>query len=237
MRSRPSSAWICAAFALAFASVRSADSGTMNSWSTSEDGVHITVRWQFYEYDGHPVAHPEWVGYDLLRRPVVGCGAWVRINPDAFPRIVGVTHDHTFVDTPPELGTAYEYQVVMVDADRHPVFLDVFACDFCVRESWACAPNFSAPLAEGRLFEEGPAFLRVISCQGSCFPEPYLLADDLSPLRAHVGTETTLRFYGEVRCGSVEGCSMGLHHYEVAPCDGVVATQAMGWGRLKLIYR
>jgi hypothetical protein len=220
-------------------SVRTAAAGQLLSSSTSEDGTHITVRWTFNEWAGHEVGYPQWVGYDVLRRPALGCGAWVRVNPEIFPRTVGATHSHTWVDTPPQLDVGYEYRVSTVDANREVVILDYdFACQMCAYNSWASAPNLSAPLAVGKLVDRGWS-LDVVPCVGSCSPAPYIEAggESFEALRAYAGTTTTLRFFGRVYCGTIEGCGMAVDHYDVAPCDAPVQVRSTAWGSLKLIYR
>ena len=48
------------------------------------------VIWTTYDPTGDPNAYPDWVGYDVLRRPVPGCGGFEQVNSDFIPRAVSV---------------------------------------------------------------------------------------------------------------------------------------------------
>ena len=59
------------------------------------------------------------------------------------------------------------------------------------------------------------------------------LVDELRP---YAVAGTTLRFFGQAVCGTVEGCALDVDHYEVAPC-GPTAVARRTWGRVKANYR
>ncbi len=190
----------------------------------------ITVSWSFYELPGYPTGHPEWTGYDVLRRSVNECGDFVRVNPEPFTRVPGESQSFTYVDMPSSLEKTYEYRVVLIDANRQQ--LDPFMlCGICAQEAYVTCPPNSAPLTHGTL-EDWVFALNVLPCAGSCYPSVYFEGVP-TDLRRYVGTDTAVRFYGQAGCGTVEGCRMVIDHYEITPCDVSTPTCAASWGHFK----
>ena len=76
------------AFLVLFAGALQAGSvhaGTLLAYAGCADGTHITVQWSFTEDPTEPTGHPEWIGYDVERRPLASCGAFERLNAVPFP--------------------------------------------------------------------------------------------------------------------------------------------------------
>jgi hypothetical protein len=148
----------------------SVDAGSLSSHATAIGSSRIDFSWTFYEDPQSPVAHPEWVGYDVYRRSLGNCGPSVRMNVDPFPRVVGATHSYTYSDFSFSPGTTYQYLLVMVGANRQEVLLDPVSCDcgFGNRYGWASCPEFSGPLTQGTLMDWGWA-LYVQPCANSCY--------------------------------------------------------------------
>ncbi len=207
------------------------------STSASCGGGNLSFSWTFYEDPQNPVAHPEWVGYDVMRRSLAQCGSPVRLNASPYPRVPGVTHGYTYTEPPPAPGTTFEYRVVLVDANRQPVTLDPVSCDFCGSASvnWASCPEFSAPLTQGTLEDLGWALI-VQPCGDGCYQSFYFSGPRAVELRPYAGTGTALRLYGSAVCGTVEGCAIDIDHYDLAPCGPTPVLRA-SWGRVKAIYR
>jgi len=211
--------------------------GSLEAGASCADSSSISVHWTFYDDPLNPVAYPEWVGYDVMRRSLSECGPYVRVNADPLPRVVGATHSHVFTEAPPARRTTYEYRVIPVDAQRQPVIIDRISCDNCgLATGWASCPERSAPLTQGTLEDWGWT-LFVHPCPDGCYPGFYL-ADHQAvvELRPYAGTGTTLSFYGRAACGSVEGCAISIDRYEEVPC-GPTPVARPTWGRLKLVYR
>lgn len=179
-----------------------------------------------------PSNHPEWVGYDVLRRALPGCDGYVRANDQIIPRVVGMTHTIYFGEATPAVGTLHEYRVIAVDAARQQLFFPGFCAPCDVYQE---CPQLSAPVTIGTLVDE-TLWLRVIPCPGSCYPAPYVEGALADALRPYAGTSTTISFFGTVSCGGVEGCVLNaVDRWELSSC--VTSSTTSSWGRLKTIYR
>ena len=180
-------------------------------------------------YDPEP-AHPEWVGFDVLRRVMPGCDEFVRVNDEIIPRQAETGYSSFFRE--PSDGTTREYHVTAVDANRQQLFFPGF-CGPCL--AYAACPLNSSPITVGTLDELAPGFVYVIPCPGSCYPGPYF-TDGVPPaLAPYVGTSATFEFFGQVTCGGVEGCFFTPDSWTTGTC--VTPTAQRSWGRLKTIYR
>ena len=187
-------------------------------------GNTVDVQWTFLE--DSPYGHPEWVGYDVFRRAIDPCGAFVRLNADIIPRGDG-NHSRSFTDTPPASGVAYEYKVVPVDASRNPLSFYGVLGDF-----FMSCPDGSAAIAHGTIEDIGWALLVhpcAESCGGGYIENP---PDDL---QAYAGTGEAVRIFGHVGCGTVEGCAIQVDRFEPAACVPV-PTEPTTWGNLKARY-
>lgn len=213
--------------------------GYLHAGATCADNANITLTWTWDEFTGYPpTGRPDWVGYDVLRRTLVNCGPFVRVNDTPFPRTVGATQTYTFVEPAPASNTPLEYQVIYVDANRQPLSLT-----WPDREptggnevAWVSCPDQSAPVTEGFLVDWNWA-LSVDPCPGSCYPSVYFedptLIEELRPL---VGTGKSVRLFGQAGYGSIEGAAMQVDRYEVSDCIAT-PTRSTTWGHLKLLYR
>lgn len=213
---------------------RGAQAQYLSAYSTcsiaSPPADSLYVIWTTYE-PFPPSDHPEWVGYDVMRRALPGCDGYVRANEEIIPREVGTTHTVYWGEPTPAPGTLYEYRVIAVDANRQQLFYPGFCAPCDVYQE---CPQLSAPVTVGTLVDE-TLWLRVIPCPGTCYPAPYFDGPIADALRPYAGTNTTFRFFGTVGCGGVEGCSMNVDHWELTSCVTPAATHS--WGRLKTIYR
>jgi hypothetical protein len=210
--------------------------GSMTVDAAGISATQISVQWTFYEDPLNPVAHPEWIGYDVYRRTPADCGAWVRITSDPVPRVVGQTHTATVVDTPPESGPLCEYRVWMVDAARQQVLLGPTDCSPpCSPPAYASCPALASPLVVGTVSDLGWAVL-LSPCSGTCLGSFYVENPAAESLRTHAGTGEVVRAFGIPYCGTVEGCGMFLDHYDLSTCGSTPARRTT-WGRLKLRYR
>lgn len=225
-----------ACLTLLAAGARGAQAQYLSAYSTCsivsppEDSLYVI--WTLYE-TFPPSYHPEWVGYDVLRRALPGCNEYVRANDQIIPREVGTTHTVYWGEANPASGTVFEYRVIPVDANRQELFFPGF-CSPC--NVYQECPPFSAPITVGALVEPISGWLFVEACPGTCYPAPFIspgpVFDQLQP---YAGTGTTFRFFGRVGCGGVEGCSIEIDHWQFASCVTPATTQS--WGRLKTIYR
>jgi hypothetical protein len=204
---------------------------TLSAYSTCASSDSLYVIWTLYDATADPTAHPEWVGYDVLRRALPGCDAYVRANDQSIPRLAGQTHTRYFGEVVPATGTLYEYRVIAVDASHQQIFLPGFCAPCDVYQS---CPPFSAPVTVGTLLEEA-SWLRVSPCPGSCYPAALLEGPIADELRPYAGTTTAFQFFGTVSCGGVEGCALSVDHWDLSSC--VTPTATRSWGRLKTIYR
>jgi hypothetical protein len=217
---------------------RDAGASAVLTAGASSDNTTITFSWSYYEDLQNPVGHPEWIGYDVYRRALPGCGTWTRVNANPYPRTPGISENFSYSEAPPSLQTPFEYHVVLVDAARTELFFSPAECDCgAASHGWASCPPFSAPLSQGTLTDWGWTVAIVTPCAGSCYSGFYVsdpaTADQLRP---YAGNGEVVKFFGSAACGSVEGCAVALDRYELSTC-GVVATRTASWGRLKTIYR
>ncbi len=199
----------------------------------------ITFAWNWHEYPAYPSGHPEWVGWDVLRRPIDTCGPFERINAVSFPRPYGESHSHSLVDTPPVTGETYEYQAIPVDADRNRVWGFVYPeCDSpCAPPTWASCPEASAPLTIGEV-QDWQWALFVQPCAGSCYPGFHLPPGAVEQeLRAQGRIGTGVKLYGLAGGWGVEGPSVDPTGWEPGGCDDITPIGRTTWGALKTIYR
>lgn len=216
--------------------VRVTHAGAMSASASCTGPQQITFSWQWGESSSYPTDRPEWVGYDVLRRPINACGPVERINPEPFPRLHGQSHSHSFVDTPPSTFETYEYQAIPVGSSRDPVHLGVYDCDPpCVKPAWASCPTASAPLTIGVLDDWGWA-MAVQPCPGSCYVGFHFGNPIAQELRDQGRLGTIVKMYGRGWCCGVEGAAMDATRWEPGDC-GPTPTVRPSWGELKTIYR
>lgn len=196
--------------------------------SPPEDSLYVI--WTLYE-PFPPSNHPEWVGYDVLRRALPGCNEYVRANDQIIPREVGTTHTVYWGEANPGIGTLFEYRVIPVDANRQELFFPGF-CSPCV--AYQVCPPYAAPVTVGTLMDLGWALV-VLPCPGFCYPSGNIEGALADQLRPYAGTGTAFRFFGDLACGGIEGCGLTVDHWEFTTC--VTPTATRSWGRLKTIYR
>ena len=176
--------------------------------------------------------HPEWVGFDVMRRVLPACGPYVRVNDQIIPRLPEVGYTTAFGE--PDNGKTNEYRVVPVDANRQEVPLGGAFCAPC--NAFTNCPHFSAPITVGTLVELAPGWVFVIPCPGTCYPGPYFEGGVPAELAPYVGTSTALAVFGSMGCGGVEGCAINaVDHWQVVSCVTPVASKT--WGQVKAIYR
>ena len=227
---------LAAAIVLLLASPASTLAGSFESSAETASPTQIAVRWTFTEDPAAIVAHPEWVGYDVCRRPVADCGAWVRLNDAPFPRVVGQTHGGSLLDTPPATSTMYTYRVFPVDAQHAPVALLYPDCDPpCSPPVFASCPDLSAPTIVGTVSDWGWAVF-LTPCANGCWSSCYVNGPLAGPLRPYIGTGQVVCVFGRMACGTTEGCSLTPDHFELGEC-GATPVQRGSWGRLKSHYR
>ncbi|HTK30989.1 MAG TPA: hypothetical protein VL332_03425 [Candidatus Saccharimonadaceae bacterium] len=223
-------------FAMMAATVALAHAGSYDTSAIPNPDGTISVQWAYAELAGYPSGHPEWVGYDVLRRTTGDCAStFQRVNDTIFPRIMGQDQSYTFLDTPPGGGIEYEYDVIQVDVDRNRLFLGFPECDLCDGQAFAGMPAFAAPITQGTL-SDATWTLRLQPCVTGCWTPFYLDPSSTQLLRPYADGSTVLRFYGSSACDRFEGCSLHVDHFEVVTCDAV-PTVRTSWGRLKAIYR
>ena len=175
--------------------------------------------------------HPEWAGFDVLRRVLPGCADFVRMNAEIIPRLPGPGYVTGFGE--PASGKAVEYRVVPVDLNRQPVSLGPGFCSPC--NAFANCPPFSSPITVGTLAELATGFVYVIPCPGTCYPSAYFAGGVPAGLAPYVGTSTAFSLFGDISCGGVEGCSLTADHWQLSSCVTPAVTRS--WGQLKAIYR
>lgn len=186
------------------------------------------VVWSVYDPDQ---GHPEWVGFDVLRRVMPGCN-FARANDQIIPRPAEPGYTIGFGE--PASGKAIEYRVVPVDLNRQEVLLGPGFCSPC--NAFANCPAFTSPITAGTLVELAVGFVYVIPCPGTCYPAPYFEGGVPAGLAPYVGTSTALSIFANIGCGGVEGCSLSaVDHWQVTSCVTPVANRT--WGQLKAIYR
>jgi len=223
---------------LSFAS-RPAVAGDLNAHAQCTGPGQVSITWEFYEFEWAIAGHPEWVGYDFMRRSIADCGVWTRLNAAIVPRVFGQTHGGTFVDASAGSAVAWEYRVVPVDASRQPVILLSPHCEPpCVPFSWASCPQASAPLLVGTAITHGGSggMIFLQGCANSCYGNFYIYGELEEAIRPYANTGTVLRFFGTAGCGSVEGCAMDVTAFEPSNCVITPARRAT-WGSVKQQYR
>src|SRR6185436_729884 len=99
---------------------------TLSAYSTFAPDDSVYVIGTLYDPTNNPYSHPEWVGYDVLRRGVATCEDFVRVNDAIIPRLAGQTHERYWGEVIPSTGVVYEYRVIAVDADHQQIFLPGF---------------------------------------------------------------------------------------------------------------
>ena len=203
----------------------------VSAYATCAGPDSLYVIWTAVDAAADPNAYPEFVGYDVMRRPMGECVDYVPANAEIIPRVIGTT-THYFGELTPEAGRTFEYRVRAVDQNRQQVFIPGF-CSPC--ESYVNCPPLEAPITIGTLVDIGAGFIYVTPCPGSCYPFPYLDPKTADQLRPYAGTSTAFRFFGTIGCGSLEGCSIGVDRWEFTTCVTPVTTRS--WGQLKTIYR
>lgn len=214
-----------------------AGAGFMSSSAACTGTQQITFSWDWYEFDGYTTARPEWVGYDVLRRPLSSCTPFERINAQSLPRVFGQAHSHVFVDTPPSQFETYEYRAVPVDANRNTVIMLMPDCEPpCVKPSWASCPANSAPLVVGLVVDWGWA-LYLQPCPSSCYFGFYTSGTAIEQeLRDQGRVGTVVKLYGTGWCCGIEGAAMDGVAWEPGVCVSTPARRT-SWGELKTIYR
>jgi hypothetical protein len=149
---------------------------------------------------------------------------------------VGETHTTVHTDPLPASNVTYEYLVVMVDAQRQDVgYPDVFNDD----NGFASCPAQSAPIATGTIDYDLGWAVQFSSCDDSpCTLFGYIEGPMAEELRPFTGTGTPLRLYGDVHCGTVEGCSIAVDRWEFGECGTTgVPPRLATLGRIKAAYR
>ena len=206
----------------------------LSAYSTCANSDSLYVIWYASEPPG-PNPYPDWVGYDVPRRVPTECGGWesfARVNDEIIPRAVGTTQTFYFGQVVPATGTLYEYWVQPVDLNHQPSYPCCGYCSPC--NVLQVCPPLSAPVTIGVIEDWGWA-VAVVPCPGTCYPGAYIEGPIADQLRPYAGTGTTFRFFGDVGCGTVEGCALQPDHWELTTCVTPAATTS--WGRLKTIYR
>ena len=214
-----------------------ARAGFMSSSAECTGAQQITFSWNWYEFDGYITARPEWVGYDVLRRPINACTPYERINAEIVPRTVGESHARALVDAPPSTGETFEYKAIPVDANREPVIMLMPDCEPpCSRPAWASCPANSAPLVVGLVVDWGWT-LAVQPCPNSCYWHYYLANGAIEQeLRDQGRVGTIVALYGTGFCCGIEGAAMDPTSWASGECVPTAARRST-WGELKTIYR
>ena len=198
------------------------------------NGTTASLTWSHSADPANPPdPYEPWVGYDVYRRTLADCGGLVRLNPEIIPK-APLFQTLSWNDAPPG-RTAFEYRVIPVDANRQEVTIP-----FCEvhTTTWTSCPESSTPITVGRLEDWGWA-LSIHPCAEGCWPGAYFDIYEepfLTELRPYAGTQTVIRFFGDVGCCSVEGPSIHIDRYEIGLCGPTPAARA-SWGQLKAIYR
>jgi hypothetical protein len=213
--------------------------GDLNATANANTSNQIVIEWSWYEYDpGVPVGRPDWVGYDLYRRDPAVCSPWVRLSEDIIPRVPGVSHGGTIVDTPPATLTTWEYKLIMVDAARNEIIL-VWpeGCEPpCAPHAWESIPKLAGPVTVGTIDLDLGWAVVITPCLASCWYSFTVSEPQASLLRPYLGTGEAFRFFGDEFFGTFEGSPLYLDHFEPAGC-GPTPTTRPSWGSLKTLYR
>jgi len=213
-----------------------ARAGTLSTWATHPDAATITVHWNFYEDPMNPSGHPEWVGFDVLRRSTADCSYFTRLNDQPFPRVLDQPASGSYDDATAVPFTPYEYRIVLVDAARNPVTVGVSDCEPCNQSVWASRIDAQAPATVGTLQDGGWAVF-LTPCDHGCWPAVYI-ENPPEGLRAYADGSTVVSLFGTISCGSVEGCSLALDQFVAsAACDPPLPVRSTTWGGLKQLYR
>jgi len=211
-----------------------AGAGSLSTWATHPDATTITVHWNFYEDPMDPSGHPEWIGFDLMRRTTGDCSYFTRLNDQPFPRALNQPASGSYDDPTADGFKSYEYRVVPVDAAHNPVALDVGDCEPCNQSVWASRTDAQAPATIGTLQDGGWA-LFLTPCNHGCWPAVYI--ENADALRQYADGSTIVGLYGVISCGSVEGCSLALDRFDINACDPPLPVRSTTWGGLKQLYR
>lgn len=222
--------------ALCVAGARLTAAGSLTDSATATDSSAVTFTWTYVEDPANPVIRPEWVGWDVVRRTIADCSAFVRVNATPYPRTPGATETFTFSEPAPVRHALIEYRVVPVDAARQPVQLYAYECDGCALPGYVTCPDLSAPLAVGKVTDLGWAVM-VMPCAGTCYTSFYVPNPTADALRPYLGTASAVRLFGTPACGTLEGCTLTLDHFDVTTCDAIVPARASTWGSIKTRYR
>ena len=210
--------------------------GYMSTFATCTGVQQITLAWDWWEDLSNPVARPDWVGYDVVRRPSLSCGPWIRLNASIFPRTAGASHSRTYADNSPAAFQTYEYKAIPVDANRDPVIMLYPECEPpCSPPAWASCPSASAPLTVGRLDDFGWAIF-VMPCANTCYWTFFFSGPVVDQMRSQGLIGTTQELYGTGVCCGVEGAFMQVDHWAPTTC-GETPAKRTSWGRVKTIYR
>lgn len=211
--------------------------GELTAYANATSATEITIQWQWYEYGPEPVDVPEWVGYDLLRRDPAGCSPWTRVNAEIIPRVPGVGHSGTFVDTPPAAGVTWEYQMIPVDAAHQRVLMSVAQCAHpCAFHLWESIPKLAAPVTIGVPTMDLGWAIGVAPCPEACWYWFMVVEPGASLLRPHVGSGQAFQLYGDEFFSTFEGSLLQLDRFEPAACGPTPAARP-SWGRVKTLYR
>ena len=89
----------------------------VSAYATCAGPDSLYVIWTAVDAAADPNAYPEFVGYDVMRRPMGECVDYVPANAEIIPRVIGTT-THYFGELTPEAGRTFEYRVRAVDQNR-----------------------------------------------------------------------------------------------------------------------
>ncbi|HEX4936564.1 MAG TPA: hypothetical protein VFV33_25460 [Gemmatimonadaceae bacterium] len=226
-----------AVLALALSAPEGRAAGELVASANASSATEITIQWQWYESGPTPVDVPEWVGYDILRREPATCSAWTRANAEIIPRVPGVSHSGTFVDTPPAAGVTWEYQMIPVDASHQRVNMSVALCAHpCAFHLWESIPKPAAPITIATPLMDLGWAVGVAPCPEACWSWFMVVEPGASLLRPYVGTGQAFKLYGDEYFSTFEGSLLYLDHFEPALCGATPATRP-SWGSVKTLYR
>ncbi len=210
--------------------------GWLSTSAAAVSPSSILVSWGWWEDPAYPTGHPEWVGYDVYRRPLAACGPWVRVTTESVPRTFGQSQQASYLDVTPASVTTYEYRVHLVDASRNDVIFGPPECMWpCNPPAYAMCPALSAPILVGHVIDWGWG-VHIESCGSECPAAGFVDNPFADALRPYAGTGQAVAIYGTTACGMTEGCAIQLDHFALADC-GVTPAQRRTWGALKSIYR
>jgi hypothetical protein len=235
--SRRATRFILTSVGIALFVAGAARGGVLSVSAGSASPTQVLVQWTFTETPGYPAGRPEWVGYDVWRRSVADCGDWVLLNPDVIPRVVGLTHSGSFLDTPPVTSATWRYDVRTVDASRVRVPMGLPDCEPpCPPPAYAACPDLSAPMVVGSVTGDMGWAVMLSPCPSGCWGTFYVPEPAATALRVYFNTGQTLVVFGTPYCGTVEGCGLALDRFQPGAC-GATPVRRTSWGRLKSVYR